>query len=1100
MKLRHNSRLPRFRSPFGAVEVGTTVTLSLEVYKEDAAGITCTVRTWVDGVGETLYPLIGDGEGMYSAQISLDEPQIVWYHFIVRTNDGFELRVGAPQGATGGEGVTYDYDNVPSFQISVYKHRAQRPTWYERGIVYQIFPDRYARDEDWKARALERLAHPRRGCNQHIVEDWSTPPVYDRDETGDIRSWDFYGGSLRGIEEHLPHLAEMGITSIYLNPIFEAASNHRYDTADYMKIDQLLGTEEDFRRLCATARAHGISIILDGVFNHTGSDSIYFNAYGNYPEPGAWSGDKDSEWRDAFRINDDGTYDCWWGVGNMPAVNQQSQAIHDLILGPNGVIRYWLRAGARGWRLDVADELSDEMLDGIKAAATAEKSDALVLGEVWEDASNKIAYGKLRHYLLGDQLDSAMNYPFRDMVLGLLTGENDGYTAYHAAEAIESLRENYPREALFCALNLLGSHDRPRIVSVLGGLPDIDALPENQRGSWRLSDDALGLAKSRFWLASLIQMTFAGVPSIYYGDEAGVQGLTDPGNRATYPWGHEDTDFFNMVRDTAALRRTLPLFVTGDIEARALNDDVLMYTRRGEDGQRASIVVNRSLDKRHVVSIPFEGEMGIDVIGGADLVKRDDGTAEVALWPLGSAVAYFHDVERLQKPLDRGWGVVCHITSVPNGDRPGTLGEPAKRFIDHLVDMGARYWQVLPVNPTDAYGSPYAGPSAFAGNMALLEEDADQLRGEFADFFAGSGEDDPDYLAFLERNEVWLDPYCAFMAVKDASRGASRHRWPRAYAHYDVRILDDARFIENGRFHAFTQYRFDIEWRELLAYAHERGIEIIGDIPIYVSDDSADAWSEPEMFSLSAYGMPTEIAGTPPDRFSETGQVWGNPTYRWAHMRADGYTWWIERLRRSLALYDRVRLDHFLGFQSYFSIPAGKDGSAGRWLPGPGIELFERAKREFGPLPFIAEDLGYLTPAVRALTASCGFPGMDVLEFEDYDIRDGVRPGAEKIVYTSTHDTSTLVGWTSARWAADKTTDGQIELAKDIAKLAFESAADVVMMPLQDVLLLDDDARMNVPGTTEGNWSWQADEEAIERSCAWIRELGNATGRSAGKA
>ena len=1098
MKLRHNSRIPQFRSPFGAVEAGSSVTLALEVYKEDAAGIECTLRTWVDGVGESLYPMASDGKGRYTVTVTFDETQIVWYSFIVRTMDGFELRVGAPQGATGGEGVTYDYDNVPSFQITVYRHRAHRPSWYERGIVYQIFPDRYARDENWKQRALERLAHPRRGCEQHIVEDWDKPPVYDRDETGDIRSWDFYGGSLRGIEEHLPHLAEMGITALYLNPIFEAASNHRYDTADYMKIDQLLGTEEDFRRLCVSARRFGISIILDGVFNHTGSDSVYFNAFGNYPEPGAWSGDKDSEWRDAFRINEDGTYDCWWGVGNMPAVNQRSEAIHELILGPNGVIRYWLRAGARGWRLDVADELSDEMLDGIKAAATQEKADALVLGEVWEDASNKIAYGHLRHYLLGDELDSAMNYPFRDLVLGLLTGEGNGYTAYHAAEAIESLRENYPREALYCALNLLGSHDRPRITSVLGGLPDIDALPEEQRSTWRLSSEALGLAKSRFWLASLMQMTFAGVPSIYYGDEAGVQGLTDPGNRATYPWGHEDLDFFNMVRDTVALRRALPLFTTGDIEACALNDDVLMYTRRAEDGQSASVLINRSLGQTHTVRIPALGEMGIDVIGGRDLVPADDGTVEIKLWPLGSAVAYFHDTQRLQKPLAHGWGVVCHITSVPNGDKPGTLGVPARRFIDHLADMGAHYWQVLPVNPTDAYGSPYAGPSAFAGNIALLEETDEQLRAEFADFFAEGGEDDADYLAFMERNEVWLDPYCAFMAIKDASRGASRHRWPRAYASYDVRILDDARFIENGRFHAFAQYRFDTEWRELRAYAHERGIEIIGDIPIYVSDDSADAWSEPDMFSLSPFGRPTEIAGTPPDRFSATGQVWGNPTYRWDRMRADGYTWWIERLRRSLELYDRVRLDHFLGFQSYFSIPAGKDGSAGRWLPGPGIDLFKRAHREFGPLPFIAEDLGYLTPAVRALTASCGFPGMDVLEFEDYDVRDGVKPGAEKIVYTSTHDTSTLVGWTTARWGAEDEPEKQVERARDIARLAFESPASVVMMPLQDVLLLDDDARMNVPGTTEGNWSWQADEKAVADAVTWIRELADECGRTAG--
>ena len=1097
MKLRHNSRLPQFRSPFGAVQTGTDVNLSLEVYKEDAAGIECALRTWIDGVGEQLYPMQAGSDGMYTATVSWTDPSIVWYSFIVRTMDGFEQRVGAPEGHVGGEGVTYfDRVDVPSFQITVYRHRATRPSWYERGIVYQIFPDRFARDEDWKQRALERMAHPRRGCEQHIVQDWDTPPVYDRDETGAIRSWDFYGGSLRGIEEHLPYIAEMGVTAIYLNPIFEAASNHRYDTADYMKIDSLLGTEEDFRSLCATARRHGIAIILDGVFNHTGSDSIYFNAFGNYPEPGAWSKDPESDWADAFHINPDGTYDCWWGVGNMPAVNQKSDAIRELILGADGVIRHWLRAGARGWRLDVADELSDEFLADIKTAALKERPDALVLGEVWEDASNKVAYGKLRHYLLGSELDSAMNYPFRDLVLGLLAGEDSGYTAYDAAEAIETLRENYPDEALACALNLLGSHDRARIISILGGAPNPDSLPEAERSTYRLSDNQLGLAKSRFWLAVLIQMTFRGVPSIYYGDEAGVQGLTDPGNRATFPWGHEDRDFFDMVRNTSALRRTLSLFTTGSIEAHALNDDVLSYTRRGEDDQVATVVINRSLSAMHTVRIPAEGSMAIDVISGHDLAIDEDGTCELSLWPLGSAVAYFHDEQRLQKPLNRGWGVVCHITSIPNADGPGTLGAPARRFIDHLAAMGASYWQVLPVNPTDQFGSPYAGPSAFAGNMDLLEETREELEDAYEAFQLADGHKSADFRAFLERNEVWLDPYCAFMALKDASRGASRHRWPRAYRAYDVQMLDDARFLERGRFHAFAQYRFDTEWSELMDYAHEHGIEIIGDIPMYVSDDSADAWSEPDMFSLAFNGKPTEIAGTPPDRFSATGQIWGNPTYRWDVMRADGYTWWIERLRRSLRLYDRVRLDHFLGFQSYFSIPAGNDGSAGRWLPGPGIDLFRRAEREFGPLPLIAEDLGYLTPAVRALTASCGFPGMDVLEFEDYDVREGVKPASEKIVYTSTHDTSTLAGWTSARWTADAEPEAKQELALSIIKDAFESDADLVMLQLQDVMLLDDDARMNVPGTAEGNWSWQADEDLLVGSIERIHDLATETGRA----
>ena len=244
-----------------------------------------------------------------------------------------------------------------------------------------------------------------------MVEDWNEPPEYERAEDGSIKTWDFYGGSLKGIQNDLPRIAELGFTAIYLNPIFEAASNHRYDTADYTKIDPILGTERDFTELCQAAEKLGISIILDGVFNHTGDDSIYFNRYGNYPGVGAWQSE-DSPWRDAFYFHEDGSYDCWWGVGNMPAINESSELVRERILGKDGIIRKWLRAGAHGWRLDVADELSDDFLTEIKKAVLAEKPDALLLGEVWEDASNKISYGHLRRYLQGSELDSAMDYPF----------------------------------------------------------------------------------------------------------------------------------------------------------------------------------------------------------------------------------------------------------------------------------------------------------------------------------------------------------------------------------------------------------------------------------------------------------------------------------------------------------------------------------------------------------------------------------------------------------------------------------------------------------------------------------------------------------------
>lgn len=1098
MKLIHNSRRSEHRVPFGAVCVGTTVHISLSVEEADASFLKGEVRTWVDGRGEALIPMtLGDNNTLV-ADIPCHEPCLIWYSFIVTTSDGAQVRVGARDGSTGGQGVMYtDRNDVPSFQITVYKHREHRPSWYERGMVYQIFPDRYRRDAKWRERAQAVVAKPRKGPGKHLVERWEEPPVYDRNEDKSIRSWDFYGGSLEGIREDLPRLKGMGITAIYLNPIFEALSNHRYDTGDYLSIDPMLGTEEDFRRLADDAAAMGISLILDGVFNHTGDDSIYFNRFGNYPGTGAWQSE-DSPWRDAYCWHEDGTYDSWWGIDNMPALNEKSEHVRNLLLGKDGVIRTWLRAGARGWRLDVADELSDELIAEIKSAVLEERPDGLLLGEVWEDASNKVSYSELRRYLLGDELDSAMNYPLRDAILGFLVG---GETAHQCAERLETLRENYPPEALSCCLNLLGSHDKPRIASVLGGGPDESQLPEEERGRFRLDENSMGLAKGRFWLATLMQMTFPGVPSIYYGDEYGLEGLSDPGNRRTLPTPEDarDRDMLTMVRNTSMLRRALPFLIDGTLESFALNDDVLCVKRRGADGQVVSLLINHSLSNTRSVRVPVENDGAVDLISGADLERGQDGCAEVRLWPLGSSLVYAHRTQRLQKPLDRGAGVVAHITSIPNtGGRSGTLGAPARRFIDHLSAMGMRYWQVLPVNPTDAFGSPYAGPSAFAGNANLLEESAVELAHAYKQFKSQGGFTSRKFFDFALENESWLDPYCAFMAVKDALGGTSWHTWPAELRRYNVSIFADQRFSDCARFHAFAQFRFEREWAEMRTYANEHGIQIIGDIPMYVADDSADAWSEPDMFSLGKDGMPYEIAGVPPDRFSATGQVWGNPTYHWDAMKADGYVWWLARLRRSFKLYDRVRLDHFVGFHNYFGIPAGGTGADGQWMPGPGIDLFERAYEEMGPLPLIAEDLGILTPGVRGLLASTGFPGMDVLEFADYDVRQGIHPHKEKVLYISTHDTSTLVGFCRRSFCSDGSVEGSRYIATEILNQALGSNADVVMMQIQDVLRLGDEARMNVPGTAEGNWSWQADEADLVENEQPMAIVMNETGRFAG--
>lgn len=1058
----------------------------------------------MDEEGETLVPMSEERRGgcvRFTCELVPSMPEILWYSFEVRHADGNVSYYCSRDGRTGGEGVLSDKPGS-SFQVTVYRERATKPDWYKNGIVYQIFPDRYRRGSDWRELSAAALSEVRNGPERVLRQDWYATPVYLRDGEGQVLAWDFYGGTLSGIREKLDHLKEMGVTALYLNPIFEASSNHRYDTADYLRIDPMLGDEEAFKTLCSDAETRGISIILDGVFNHTGCDSRYFNKYGNYPEVGAYQSE-DSPYRSWYKISDDGkSYCSWWGVGDLPDVNEDEPTYIDFIYGkPNGVVRRWLQDGARGWRLDVADELPEDFIAGIKDAVLDTKPDGLLLGEVWEDASNKISYGQLRHYLLGNELDSAMNYPLRDALLPFLTGD---LSASDVAERLESLHENYPSEAFYSTLNLLGSHDRPRLLTVLGDAPGADTMSEEERGEYRLNPGSRGLAKGRLWLATLLQMTLPGVPCIYYGDDAGLEGYADPYNRAGYPWGREDQDTLAIYRNAIALRKEYPFFVDGDFETMSFGDDVFGFTRMGKK-EGATVLVNRSLTNSRDVAIPLRGEDATEIISGAWIEKRD-GQAFFNLRPLGSAVVYHHDKKRLAAKLDRGSGVLCHITSLPATKGPGTMGGSARRFVDFLEEAHQSYWQVLPVNPTDAFGSPYAGISAFAGNVRLIDTDGKPLR----DLFPGdtrlydieskkalhgiisSFTGDEGYRAFCEKN-AWLRPYATFMAIRDeVGEGILWQDWPDEYRTYVPELAERHELKNNVAFHEWSQYEFQRQWDELHAYANAHGIKIIGDMPMYVSADSASVWSQPEMFRLNDEGRVSLQAGTPPDAFAVNGQLWGNPTYDWDAMRRTGYQWWVNRLRRAFDLYDYVRLDHFLGFEHYYAIPEGKTAAEGSWLPGPGIELFKAVSEQLGELPVIAEDLGTITPGVRALVAETGCPGMDVLEFNDGDVRQGYQSAPGKIAYTSTHDTATLLGWCRQRFGSE----GNEGVARDLLSKVMASNADVVIFPLQDVLGLGDESRMNVPGVAQGNWSWQVEESQFGDAVTWFAKATDEAGRS----
>ena len=373
------------------------------------------------------------------------------------------------------------------------------------------------------------------------------------DERGEIRNCDFFGGNLAGIEEKLDYLQSLGVSTLYLCPIFEADSNHRYNTGDYDKIDPMLGTESDFRRLCAKARERGIRVMLDGVFNHTGNNSRYFNAYDAYPSLGAaqsW----ESPYISWYTFREwPVSYESWWGIHTLPAVNENDPGyINFIVEGKDSVIRRWLRAGASGWRRDVADELPDEFIEQLRAAVEETDPDAMVIGEVWEDASNKIAYSVRRKHVLGGHCDGVMNYPVRNGILGFLLGEDGSWFR----ETVERQRQNYPHWAFHSGMNSLGTHDTPRILTLLGEGSDRKGdTSRDWRCAHRLSHDQRALAVARLKLGSLLLYALPGSPTVYYGDEAGMEGAADPFNRRTYPWGHENQALLAWFRRLGQLRK-----------------------------------------------------------------------------------------------------------------------------------------------------------------------------------------------------------------------------------------------------------------------------------------------------------------------------------------------------------------------------------------------------------------------------------------------------------------------------------------------------------------------------------------------------------------
>lgn len=1135
MQVLHQSHQAYYRSPFGAAVVLHAVTLRLWV-RAECLPKRVMLRLWREKDGEQkveMKAVLKDGGAIYEVDAVMpSRPQLVWYYFVLETEEG-TYYYGNNEKNLGGEGALYPYE-PPSYQITVTKEGASTPAWWKDAVLYQIFPDRFCR-------AGEACLPQKKNAVYHL--DWNDAPFYTKDpDTGEVVQYDFFGGNLAGIRAKLPYLKELGIRAIYLNPVFASPSNHRYDTSDYHTIDPMLGTNEEMEKLCDEAHEAGIALLLDGVFSHTGADSKYFNKYGTFDSVGAYQS-PDSPYAKWYTFTSyPMEYESWWGFGELPNVNELEEDYQSYIItDKDSVLYHWHQIGIKGWRLDVADELPEAFIKNFYRELKHTDPDSVLIGEVWEDASNKESYGVKREYLLGDDMDSVMNYPFRKIVLDFLTHRT---TATEAGARLLSMAENYPAHYFYAMMNLIDSHDVERAVTVLGDAPPEESMTAYQRAKYRLPDEQYSRAKARLKLAVLMQMTLPGVPSIYYGDEAGCEGYRDPFNRATYPWGKEDTELLAFYRQVIALRNRYDALRTGEWGLLDAGCDVFAFARQiiggydrfgtaREDGTFV-VLLNRSQEKRTVtvaVQAYTHGKL-VDLIGGTE-VQVTGGRITVTLQPYQGMVL----CEEEHRMLRRAAGILCHPTSLPSQYGIGDMGKGAFDFIRFLFKARQRYWQILPLTiPLEGELSPYQSQSAFAGNPALISlgklvqhglltpkealtgidregkqtlvETTHRKRQLLRKAYESSAwqkmKQEKDWQTFCSEEADWLEDYALYAALKDAFGGKAWTEWEADIRDRNAKAVQRWRNLlaEEIDYYRFEQYWFERQWQELHMQARRYAVKIIGDLPIFVAHDSADVWANPHLFELDEAGLPTAVAGVPPDYFSKTGQRWGNPLYRWDVMKEEGYAWWIARMKRTLAQVDIVRLDHFRGFEAYWRINAEeKTAVNGTWVQGPGAELFQALRDACGRLPIIAEDLGTITDEVEELRDAWGLPGMKILHFDfDPSQNPPLRVRKNSVLYTGTHDNNTTRGWLAEDLKPKQAKAVRCALAEAVgtsdtdARLAmryvYQSNADTVIVPMQDVLELDGFARMNLPGTVENNWSWRMEKGAMtEERAQFLRQL-----------
>lgn len=537
MNFVYNSLLPQHKTPFGVIKQDSTCTINLHFYDINARSAKLIIEH-ENANPYKILPMTKRDENCFSVSFSESNCGLYYYYFLI--DDKISVYKDDYFSAT--------INGNNKWQLTCFDKNYTISDDFKGKVYYQIFPDRFYKhghtDTTLKLKPFT------------IHNDINEIPVFAPNEKGIIENNDFFGGNLKGITKKLFYIKSLGVSVIYLNPIFKAYSNHRYDTADYLKIDELLGTENDFKTLCDTAHNLGIKIVLDGVFSHTGCNSIYFDKYKIFSN-GAYQ-NKNSPYFNwyKFKQNSDTEYESWWGIDTLPCTNETEQSFMDFII--NTVVPYWLNLGADGFRLDVADELPDIFIKKLNEKVKSLKKDSIVIGEVWEDASYKISYSERRKYFTNTELDSVMNYPYRDLIIKLVT---EKISTKNFLYGVITISEHYPKEILDCVLNSLSTHDTMRILTALS---DINfCMTKEEKSKFLIPDDKFKISLNKLKLAVCLQFLLCGCACIYYGDEIGMQGFEDPLNREFFKWHNINYDILNFYKDMSTIKNNIKAFAVG---------------------------------------------------------------------------------------------------------------------------------------------------------------------------------------------------------------------------------------------------------------------------------------------------------------------------------------------------------------------------------------------------------------------------------------------------------------------------------------------------------------------------------------------------------